>query len=75
LRLQPGEARIHSNLALALQDLGRTAEAGAATKRAHALQPENVAIRRNLGVLNWRLGEGIRANGDLIAASLCFDTL
>src|SRR5438105_12210619 len=27
LRLRPGEARIHSNLALALQDLGRIGEA------------------------------------------------
>src|SRR5713226_4082009 len=34
LRLRPGEARIHSNMALALQDLGRIAEAVAAMKRA-----------------------------------------
>jgi predicted O-linked N-acetylglucosamine transferase (SPINDLY family) len=51
LRLQPHAPELHNNLGVALTELGRLDEAGAAFRRALALDPKSAEAHNNLGTV------------------------
>lgn len=62
IALNASQAQYHANLAIALQNLGRTSEALGALERAHLLAPEDTAIAYNLGAILQACGR----HGDAI---------
>jgi Tfp pilus assembly protein PilF len=57
IALHGGNAAYHSNLGLALKDLGRLEEAAEAFRRAIALRPSAAAPHNNLGIVFTALGQ------------------
>jgi Flp pilus assembly protein TadD len=56
--LEPGNSRAHSDLGLILAMQGRLDEAAVHLERAIALDPQAQDARRNLAVVQQRLGRG-----------------
>jgi tetratricopeptide (TPR) repeat protein len=57
IRLQPDSAEAHTNLGIALGDLGKTEEAIAAYREAIRLKPDLAEAHTNLGIALYRQGK------------------